>query len=36
MPLIMCVLLVHLTTLFVDGFGFEHNLDASGIEGFGV
>ena len=28
MPLIMCVLLVHLTTLFVDGFGFEHDLDA--------
>ena len=28
MPLIMCVLLVHLITLFVDGFGFEHDLDA--------
>ena len=27
-PLIMCVLLVNLTTLFVDGFGFEHDLDA--------
>ena len=24
----MCVLLVNLTTLFVDGFGFEHDLDA--------
>ena len=46
-PLIMCVLLVNLTTLFVDGFGFEHDLDAlwillgsgfwtSGIGGFGV
>ena len=27
-PLIMCVLLVNLTTLFVDGFGFEHDLHA--------
>ena len=27
-PLIMCVLLVNLTTFFVDGFGFEHDLDA--------
>ena len=27
-PLIMCVLLVNLTTLFVDSFGFEHDLDA--------
>ena len=27
-PLIVCVLLVNLTTLFVDGFGFEHDLDA--------
>ena len=24
----MCVFLVNLTTLFVDGFGFEHDLDA--------
>ena len=27
-PLIMCVFLVNLTNLFVDGFGFEHDLNA--------